>query len=137
MCEITNPMTEEVMSYKCNWCNKIYKRQFDADECAFNHARINLANTLLNEGTTLASIEYWCGFHWNLTEEQKNITKDSCFIISHWQCCEKPAYKIVAIEGRGCLRIWGIGGWSGGYGNTISLDRLPKPHSKEEFYSYK
>ncbi len=132
-----NDMVGEVKSYKCIWCDQIYKREFDAAECAFKHARTRLANVLLDQGATLDSIKYWCGFHWNLSEQQKNITKDNCFIISHWECCEKPAYRIVEIEDGGRLRLWGIGGWSGGYGGVISLDNLPEPHPKEDFYSYK
>ena len=128
------PQVEGAPSYKCNWCDSIYKRKFDASLCAFEHARANLANTLLQDGTSLGNIQYWCGFNWNLTEEQKNITKDNCFIVSHWQCCEKPAYRIVSIDGKGYLHLWGKGGWTSGYGNWISIDRLPRPHSKEELY---
>ncbi len=131
-----NEMVEEVMSYKCNWCGSIHKREFDAANCAYRHARTNLANVLLNQGETLASIKYWCGFHWNLSEKQKNITKDNCFVIPHWQCCNKPAYTIVAIEDGGFLNARGKGSWSGYYGNVISLDKLPEPHPKEKLYVY-
>jgi hypothetical protein len=135
MSEIT-PMVEEVMSYKCKWCSQLHNNEVNAARCAFDHAKY-LANTMLDQGYTLESIEYTCGFHWNLTEEQKKITKDNCFIISHWQCCEKPAYRIIEIERGGYLRLWGVGSWSGGYGSVISLNKLPEPHPKEEFYKYK
>jgi hypothetical protein len=134
MSEIINPLTEEVLSYKCNWCNELYKMKRDADICALKHAKYNLANTLLKDGYPLSSIEYWCNFGWNLKDSQKDITKDNCFIMSHWQCCNKPAYRIVSIQDGGYLRLFGIGSWSGGYGNTISIDKLPIPHSKEELF---
>lgn len=134
MSEIINPLVEEVKSYKCNWCDKLHKTERDADMCALKHAKINLANTMLNDGYTLESIEYWCGFHWSLSDEQKGITKDNCFIVSHWQCCDRPAYKIVSIEDGGYLKLWGKGSWSGYYGNAVSVDKLPKPYPPEELF---
>jgi hypothetical protein len=127
-------MTEEVVSYKCNWCGKLHKRESDADGCAFEHAKENYANSLLREGKSLLSINFFCGFDWKLTEEQKGITQDNCFIISHWQCCDKPAYKIVGITANGMLELCGKGSWSGYYGNAIRIDELPEPHPKEELY---
>jgi hypothetical protein len=135
MCE-ENPQVEEIMSYKCNWCGSLYNDKLNANKCAFKHAQENLANQMLNEGCNLRSIEYQCGFHWNLSQEQEEITKDNCFIMPSWECCNKPAYKIIRIED-GFLYLFGVGGWSGGYGNRVSIKNLPTPHSKEEFYIYK
>ena len=132
-----NEMVEEVSAYKCNWCGEIYNREIGAAECAFKHAKTNLANALLKQGSNLEQINYMCGFHWNLSDEKKKITKDNCFIISHWQCCEKPAYQIQRIEANGLLWLWGKGSWSSGYGDYVSIDRLPEPYPKEELYSYK
>lgn len=128
---------EEVTAYKCSICKHIYDKEIDALECEFKHARYNLANALLDKGYNLSSIKYWCGFDWNLSEEQKDITKDNCFIISHWQCCEKPAYQIRRIEDNGNLYVSGVGGWHGGYGNEVNVNKLPKPHPKEELFIYK
>lgn len=127
-------MTEEVVSYKCNWCNSLHKTQVDADECAFRHAKENLANSLLRSGRSLESINYLCGFNWKLTEEQKRITKDNCFIVSHWQCCDKPAYQIVFIGHNGRIKLSGKGSWSGYYGNYVSLDSLLNPYPAEDLY---
>ena len=91
-------MTKEVLSYECNWCGKLYDNKLDADECAFIHAKTNYANSLLDSGRTLRSINYLCGFRWKLTQEQEEITNENCFVISHWQCCEKPAYQIGQIS---------------------------------------
>lgn len=127
-------MVQEVMSYKCNWCGTLYSNQTDAYECAFKHAKYNLANSLLESGRTLRNINYHCGFNWNLTKEQEEITKDNCFIFSHWQCCEKPAYKIVEIDGSGKFRLRGKGSLSGYYGDWVRLDRLAKPYPKESLF---
>jgi hypothetical protein len=136
MCE-EKPQVEEIMSYKCNWCGNLYNDKLNANKCAFKHAQTNLANQMLNDGCNLRSIEYQCGFHWNLTQEQEEITKDNCFIISHWECCNKPAYRITRIEDYGTLYLCGVGSWAGGYGNRVSINNLPIPHPKEEFYIYK
>jgi hypothetical protein len=127
-------MTEEVVSYKCNWCNKLHKSEVDADKCALEHAKENLANSLLNNGYPLSSINYFCGFNWSLTKKQESITKYNCFVISHWQCCDKPAYRIVRINERGYLMLRGKGNWSGYYGDWVKIDRLPVAHSKDELF---
>jgi len=132
--ELLEPMTEEVKSYKCNWCGKLHKRETYADICALKHAKYNLANSLLKAGYPLESIEYWCRFGWKLKDEQKSITQDNCFIIFHWQCCDKPAYQIRSIDENGSLFLSGCGSWSGYYGNAVSIDRLPQPHPKEELF---
>jgi hypothetical protein len=85
-------------------------------------------------GHTLEHIHYHCGFHWDLTLLQRDITKENCFVMEHWQCCHKPAYQIVRIESDGALRLWGYGGWSGGYGGTISIKDLPAPNSPAELF---
>ena len=125
---------EEVKAFSCIRCNKIYKGERDAYECEFKHAQEEYANCLLREGHNLEHINWCCGFNWNLTEEQKKITHDNCFIISHWQCCEKPAYRITGIDRGGFVRVWGCGSWNGYYGNTIQVSNLPKPHPKEELF---
>lgn len=125
---------EKVESYKCKWCEKLHRDEFYASECAFKHAQKRLANIMLEMGYTLWSINYRCGFNWNLKDNQKDITKDNCFTFSHWQCCSKPAYQIVSIEEGGYLRLWGKGGWTGGYGNIIGLDKLPEPYPKEKLF---
>ena len=127
-------MTEEVTSYKCNWCGKLHERKSDADKCAFDHARGNYATSLLREGYPLRHINFFCRFGWKLSKEREDITQDNCFIVSHWQCCEKPAYRITSINPNGTLELSGKGSWSGYYGNSVSIDRLPKPHPKEDLF---
>lgn len=131
-----NYMVDTVKSYKCNWCGKLHEEMSRADECALKHAKYNLANSLLEKGCSLETIEFYCNFKWKLKEEQKFITRDNCFIIEYWQCCKIPAYTIVEIEENGLLRLSGCGGWNGYYGDTVSLNSLPEPHVKEELYKY-
>lgn len=127
---------EEVKAYKCGICNHTYDSEISALECEFKHARYNYANALLNDGRNLRSIEYLCGFSWNLTDEQKEVTKDNCFVISHWQCCEKPAYQIRRIEEGGSVYVSGKGSWSGYYGNEVNISEyyMKKPYPKEELF---
>lgn len=129
-------MTEQITSYKCNWCGKLHKSEINAGECAFEHAKINYANSLLDGGRSLETIRYLCGFHWNLTDEQKEITKDNCFVMSHWQYSDKPAYKIVQIDSKGKFKLLGKGGWDGYYGEWVRVEKLPKAHDPSEIFIY-
>jgi hypothetical protein len=125
---------EEIQAFKCKVCGEMFDGAVKAYECEFKHAQEDYANCLLKEGYDLDYINRWCGLNWNLKEEQKRITKDNCFIIRHWQCCDKPAYRIMGIERNGYLNVRGCGSWSGYYGNLMSVSDLPEPHPKEELY---
>lgn len=129
---------EEIKAYKCSICWCTYDKWIDALECEFKHARYNFANALWDKGYELQSIQFHCGFGWKLTEEQKRITKDSCFIIPHWQRCYKPAYQIRKIKEDGKVYVSGKGSRSGYYGKILNLDdyHLKKPYSKEELFVY-
>jgi hypothetical protein len=127
---------EEVKAYKCGACKHTYDSESDALGCEFKHARYYYANALLEKGWNLRMINYACGFNWTLTKEQEEITKDSCFVISHWQCCEKPAYQIISISDNGYLYVSGKGSWSGYYGHDVRVDEyyMKKPYPKEELF---
>lgn len=90
------------------------------------------ANEMLRNGSTLLDAlvrchqthPWWDG---NLTAEDKEIlkgiTKDTKFVVGHWQCSDKPGYKPCDINHAGHVRLWGdVGCWSGSYGNWCSLD---------------
>lgn len=129
---------KEVVMYKCRDCGKSYDLERLALECEFNHAKERLANQYLQDGFNLNFINAMIGFNWNLSEEMKKITKDNCFIISHWQCCQKPAYQITQIDYHGNLYLWGIGSWNGGYGGWKNVNdyELKKIYPKEQLYKY-
>lgn len=127
---------QEAIMYKCDRCGRSFDKERGALECEFKHAKRSYANQLLQDGFSLDYINYQCGFNWKLSEEIVKVTKDNCFVISHWQCCDKPAYRIVEIDERGNIRLWGRGSWDGGYGNWVSVDKLKEPHSKEELYEH-
>ena len=127
---------KEQTTYKCEECYEIYEEYYRALECIFTHARGNLATAMLNAGRTLSSIQYICGFNWELADNQKDITKDNCFVMSHWQLCEKPAYSIYTIDGDGTITIGGWGGWHGPYSDKVKLSSLTDPRPASEKYSY-
>jgi len=127
---------EEIKAYKCSECKEIFDSEFEALKCEFKHKQAELANKMLDMGCPLRYINYICGFDWNLREELEEVTKDNCFVFSHWQCCNKPAYQIMSIEYGGVLNVRGKGGWMGYYGDKMFPNKLPTPHSKEELYKY-
>lgn len=120
--------------YKCEMCGKAFNGPEWALECEFKHRRAAYANALLHKKLTLSNIKYLCGFNWNLRDDLKDVTEDNCFTFSHWQCCKKPAYRIRSIDEDGKLYVRGKGSWSGGYGDTIAVDKLPTPHPAEELF---
>ena len=76
-------------------------------------------------------------FLWdNLPEYLENVTKNNCFKISYWQCCEKPAYQIKNICFDGELCIGGIASWSGYYEGYLSINdnHLKNVYPSEELY---
>ena len=125
---------KEITAYKCKVCGTTHDDESDAYKCEFKHAQTALANSLFRKGYPLSVINYYCGYGWNLSKEREEITQDSCFVISHWQCCDKPAYKITRIEDNGWVMVMGCGSWSGYYGHEVRVDELPKPHPKEELF---
>lgn len=129
---------KEVQMFKCDGCGSSYNTERSALECEFNHAKERLANQYLRDGYSLDFINRNCGFNWHLSEELKKVTKDNCFKMSHWQCCEQPAYQITQINYRGDIYLWGIGSYSGGYGNWITMANLKdrKIYPPEELFKY-
>lgn len=43
---------------------------------------------------TLKKVNEECKIWSELPEYLEEVTEENCFVISHWQCCEKPAYQI-------------------------------------------
>lgn len=53
------------------------------------------------------------------------ITKESSFVISHWQCRKNPGYKPCAFKPGLAIYVGGdAGSWSGSYGEWMSLSDL-------------
>ena len=120
--------------YICEECGEAFSNEDSALRCEELHEKEKLANRLLRDGNTLSQIKEACGFYWNLRDDIKDVTKDSCFVLSWWQCCDKPAYRITHIEKYGRLHLDGKGSWSGYYGGYVDLDKLHSPHPKEELF---
>lgn len=97
-------------------------------------ADLAAANDMLQNGATLMAAltrahqtrPWWDGC---LSVEDKvalmEITTDTGFVVSHWQCSEKPAYKPCELNHAGQVRLWGdVGSWSGPYGGWVHLSDL-------------
>lgn len=127
---------EKVIRYKCDYCGEL----FDLETWCINHEESHRksyeANEMLDAGKTLEEINNECHFWSKVPDYLKNVTKDNCFIISHWQCCDKPAYRIVSITYQGRLRLSGCGSWSGYYGSEVDINynNLRNPRPKEELF---
>lgn len=100
------------------------------------HVRTDKANEMLKSGCTLKEIQEECNIWYKLPEYLEYVTKDSCFKISYWQCCNKPAYQIIYIDVYGNVNVRGCGSWTGYYGNYINITspELKNPRPKEELF---
>jgi len=127
---------EKVIKYKCSDCGELFDSEERCLEHEDRHGRINKANEMLNDGHTLQEIQDACDIWYSIPEHLKNVNKYNCFVISWWQCCDKPAYCIDYIYMDGTVRVWGCGSWNGYYGNPVSLNSsdLKNPHSKDELF---
>lgn len=127
---------EKVIRYKCEHCGDLFYKEEECIKHEQKHKDIKLANEMLRDGKTLSEINSKFSI-WNyLPEKLIDVTKDSCFTIPHWQCCEKPAYKITGIEFGGKLSLFGCGSWNGYYGSSVSINgtNLLDPRPKEEWF---
>lgn len=95
-------------------------------------ASLAAANEMLQNGSTLMeslTCLHRAQVEWGnrLSAEDKTclmrITKDTGFVISHWQCRYEPGYKPCELDLAGRVYLWGnAGSWSGAYGGWCSVD---------------
>lgn len=127
---------EKVIKYKCSGCGELFDTPEQCLAHEIRHKQIRRANEMLKEGCTLKEIQEKCNIWYSIPEYLENITKDNCFKIVWWQCCDKPAYQITYINFDGRVDVRGCGSWNGYYGKLLSLnDRdLKDPRPKEELF---
>jgi len=128
---------EVVTRYRCEHCGELLKTEQECLEHENRHLMITKANEMLKNGSTLKEINDETSiWKYGVPEHLHNVTGDNCFVVSHWQCCEKPAYKIDYINFEGNVRLWGCGSWSGYYGEYVNLSyrHLKNPRPKEELF---
>lgn len=127
---------EKVIRYKCDYCGELFSLEEWCLKHEESHRKSEKANEMLNGGKTLEKINNECHLWSEVPDYLKNVTKDNCFVISYWQCCDKPTYKIVSITHKGKLRLFGCGSWSGYYGSELDINNniLQNPRPKEELF---
>lgn len=127
---------KKVIKYKCDCCGDLFDSEEACLEHEDRHERIYKANRMLRDGCTLKEIQDECNIWYSVPDYLESVTTDNCFVVKHWQCCDKPAYKIDTIYMDGRVRLWGCGSWSGYYGDYVSLSFLclGDPRPKEELF---
>lgn len=127
---------KKVIKYKCDYCAHLFSTEELCVEHEEKHSRTDKANQMLSYGCTLKEIQDECNIWYEVPKYLENVNKDNCFKISHWQCCDKPVYKITGIGIDGTVSLWGCGSWTGYYGNNMRLDNrnLVDPRPKEELF---
>lgn len=112
---------QKVIRYQCDDCGRLFYTEKECITHEEQHKKIEKANKMLRNGCTLKEIQAECHIWYALPEYLENVTQDVGFVISHWQCCEKPAYHILGIFFDGTLNVRGCGSWSGYFGNEVSI----------------
>lgn len=127
-----------VKLYKCDYCGETFDYEYSCLHHEDKHKKFNEANRMLYENKTLKEINDKLNIWSNLPEYLYNVTKDNCFTIDWWQCCNKPAYQIIKIDMSGKLQFDGKGSWSGYYSSYCNIDdyNLKNPRPKEELFIY-
>lgn len=127
---------KKVIKYECEYCGDLFGSEEYCLEHEDRHKRIERANQMLKNGHTLKQIQEECKIWYNLPDYLESVNQDNCFIVSYWQCCNKPAYRITYIDMDGRVQLWGCGSWSGYYGNLVGLNfpYLKTPHPKEALF---
>ena len=130
---------QAVIKYRCDYCGELLNSEEICIEHEDKQLRVNKANEMLQNGFTLQEINNETNIWRKVPEHLKNVTKDNCFIISYWQCCNKPAYQITYINFRDydcSVDVRGCGSWSGYYGKELFLDSadIIDPRPKEELF---
>ena len=84
----------------------------------------------------ISQINKECNIWRWVPEHLENVKKDHCFVISYWQCCDKPAYQIIDVDINGRLYLSGCGSWNGYYGGWVPIDgsNLRYVHDPEELF---
>lgn len=128
-----------VTRYQCEKCGQLFVSEELCNTHEQRHLAVENANSMLKNGSTLKDINDACHIWNSLPEHLENVTKDNCFKISYWQCCNKPAYTITYICMDGKLHLHGCGSWTGYYGNKVNISSsdLLHPYSKEELFVYR
>ena len=126
----------KVTRYQCEYCGELFNTEIECFNHERRHEQLAKANGMLREGCTLLEINNHCFMWREVPKHLMNVTKDNCFVVSHWQCCDKPAYSIVDIDMSGRVKLWGCGSWDGYYGQKVTLDSscLYNPRPKEELF---
>lgn len=127
---------KKVERWQCTRCGVLHVYEDTAIRCASHHDLHDRVSDAFREGKTLKWINDTFDLKWNLTDEQGSITKDSCFVMEHYQLCKKPAYRIVDVNPYGIVELGGIGGFMGYFSGTETIKRLPTSHPKEELFVY-
>ena len=127
---------KKVEIYKCDYCGEIFNTAEEIAKHEQRHRDIDNANKMFQKGATLEQINQRCYIWGKVPDHLKEATKDNCFVISYWQCCNEPAYTIREIEMDGRLRVFGCGSWSGYYGGSVRIDSadLKNIHQPEELF---
>lgn len=121
---------KQVTMYEAN-DGKLFRDEMGALQWDIRLDKMAHANKLLEAGSNLYEVLtvmdlYSQGTLNDKREVLEQLTKNTELVISHWQCSEKPGYRVCYIDSdTGKFFVHGdAGSWSGAYGAPVGLDDL-------------
>lgn len=133
-----------VSRYQCPLCRELEDSEYNITNHLLDHAVDNRIQQLWKQGKTLKEIDNLYHMFQGIIPDSDsydsfckchhNITKDSCFKISHLQCCDYPAYRIIEINHHGKIIAGGCGSWDGYYSSKVHFGNLRDPRPLSELY---
>ena len=83
------------------------------------------ATELLESGASIACCLQAMDYLPKIDPILERVTKDTQLVISHWQCCDTPGYKVQRFLPDGRVVVYGdAGSWSGPYGGDVTIADL-------------
>lgn len=121
---------QKVTKYKCDYCSSMFDNIKECEKHEYRHRCIIMANEMLQNNHSMQEIQTACNIWPSLPEHLKNVTTNSRFIVSHWQCCPDPVYRIVHIDIDGRVELGGHDTTHSYYSNSVDIHYryLKNPH---------
>ena len=89
------------------------------------------ATELLESGASVACCLQAMGYVPKIDPVLERVNKGTQLVISHWQCCDTPGYKVQRFLPDGRVVVYGdAGSWTGPYGGDVTICDLTR-YAKE------
>ena len=124
MTVLINELIEEVVRFRTT-DGKLYTTKQEATSHQNAIQQAEEATKQLRDGLAVAQILHNVGYVGEIDPILENVTKNSRFVISYWQCCVEAVYSPVLFHTGMSVYVEGDSSqWGGEYGNKMSIEEM-------------